>query len=97
MSADLDLAPNPDAMRIARERRAAALEIAEREGLLGRRDRSIGGRVPSKLVDLALQRSGATSATELLVYALAKVALEDDFGRRLVARTGRVPKGTFAD
>jgi hypothetical protein len=87
----------PDAERIARERHAAALETAEREGLLGLRDRSIGGRIPSKLLDRALQLSGATSTTELLVHALAEVALEDDFGKRLVARKGRVPKGTLAD
>jgi hypothetical protein len=32
------------------------------------------------------------SDTELLEYALAKVALEDDFGTRLIRRKGRVAK-----
>ena len=97
MAAGFSPGLDPDGVRIASERRAAALEIAEREGLLGPRDRSIGGRVPSRLLDRALQLSGTASTTELLVYALAKVALEDDFGRRLVDRKGHVPKGTLAD
>jgi len=32
------------------------------------------------------------SDTELLEYALARVALEDDFGLKLIARQGRVPR-----
>jgi hypothetical protein len=44
------------------------------------------------LVAAAKERSGIASDTELLEYALAKVALEDDFGAKLVAREGRIPK-----
>jgi hypothetical protein len=44
------------------------------------------------LVDAAKARSGIKSDTELLEYALARVALEDDFGQKLTAREGRVPR-----
>jgi hypothetical protein len=44
------------------------------------------------LIRLAKERSGLTSDTQLLEYALAKVALEDDFGPKILARTGRVAK-----
>ena len=38
----------------------------------------------------AKKKSGISSDTELLEYALAKVALEDDFGTKLVRRKGRI-------
>lgn len=82
-----------DPVRIGRERREAALKSAEEEGLLGPQDDAIAGRVPTKLLERAKQRSGAQSTDELLLYALTKVALEDDFGPLLVARKGRVPRG----
>jgi hypothetical protein len=44
------------------------------------------------LVDTARARCGIESDTELLEYALAWVALEDNFGRKLIAREGRVPQ-----
>lgn len=80
---------------LARVRRKLAFEAADAEGLLGARDTAVGGRVPSKLLAAARARSGAASTSELLLYALSKVALEDDFGRQLLARRGRVPKGTL--
>jgi hypothetical protein len=43
-------------------------------------------------VAAAKEKSGIASDTELLEYALAKVALEDDFGAKLVRRKGRVAK-----
>src|SRR5690349_20589513 len=85
------------AVEIAQERREAAFRAAAEEGLLGTKDGSIGGRVPMKLLERAKERSGVDSTSELLLYALTKVALEDDFGRRLVARKGSVSRGTFAD
>jgi len=35
-------------------------------------------------------KSGVASDTDLLEYALAKVALEDEFGAELVRRKGRI-------
>jgi len=66
------------------------LETAKDVGLLtGARSR-IAGRIRKQLVDAAKARSGIKSDTDLLEYALARVALEDDFGRKLIARKGRV-------
>jgi hypothetical protein len=74
------------------DRRAGVLATAREEGLLGVKDKAIGGRVPASLLEAAKSRSGIQSDSELLLYALSKVALEDDFGHKLVARNGRVPR-----
>jgi hypothetical protein len=66
------------------------LETAERAGLLRGENGRIAGRVRAELIRLAKERSGLTSDTQLLEYALAKVALEDDFGPKILARKGRV-------
>jgi len=71
-------------------RRTAVLETAKDVGLLtGARSR-IAGRIRKQLVDAAKARSGIKSDTDLLEYALARVALEDDFGQKLIARKGRI-------
>ena len=68
------------------------MDTARRLGLLEGQNGRIGGRVQRDLVAAAKEKSGITSDTELLEYALAKVALEDDFGAKLVRRKGRIPK-----
>lgn len=72
--------------------RRAVLETALKLGLLGGENRRIGGRVCRDLVAAAKKKTGITSDTELIEYALAEVALEDDFGTRLIRRKGRVAK-----
>ena len=72
-------------------RRTAVLETAKDVGLLAGARSRIAGRIRKHLVDAAKARSGIKSDTDLLEYALARVALEDDFGPKLVARKGRVP------
>ena len=42
------------------------------------------------MIRSAKERSGLTSDTQRLEYALEKIALEDDFGPKILARTGRV-------
>ncbi len=76
-------------------RRAAVIRTAQERGLMGSKDRQLGGRFSDALVDEAKRVSGITENTDLLTYALIRVALEDDFGERLLARKGSVPKGTF--
>jgi hypothetical protein len=73
-------------------RHEVVLETAKRAGLLRGENGRIAGRVRTELIRLAKERSGLTSDTQLLEYALAKVALEDDFGPKILARTGRVAK-----
>lgn len=92
MSVDVEW---PD--RAPPNRRADVLAAARRMGLIGTKDKTIAGRVPSALVEAAKTRSGIQSDSELLLYALSKVALEDDFGPRLLALKGSVPKDVVLD
>jgi hypothetical protein len=73
-------------------RRQAVIATARQLGLLTGKNSRIGGRIRCDLVAAAKERSGIASDTELLEYALARVALEDDFGRKLVRRKGRVAR-----
>jgi hypothetical protein len=73
-------------------RRTATLATAQTEGLPGVKDKTIAGRVPAPLVAAAKDRSGIKTDSGLLLYALSKVAPEGDFGRRLVARKGQIPR-----
>jgi hypothetical protein len=61
---------------------------AKQAGLLGGENSHVGARVPQQLIQQAKARTGIDSTTDLVEYALAKVALEDDFGAKLVARKG---------
>ncbi|WP_051949495.1 hypothetical protein [Methylosinus sp. PW1] len=71
-------------------RRRAVMDTARELGLLGGENGRIGGRVRRNLVTAAKKKSGIASDTKLLEYALAKVALEDDFGTKLVRRKGQI-------
>lgn len=89
------LKPSPEPERSvgpAILRRRSVIDTARQLGLLGGENSRIGGRVRRDLVAAAKEKSGIRSDTELLEYALAKVALEDDFGSKLVRRKGRVSK-----
>jgi hypothetical protein len=80
----------PSAGEASRRRHQVVIETAERAGLLRGENGRIAGRVRAELIRLAKERSGLTSDTQLLEYALAKIALEDDFGPKILARKGRV-------
>jgi hypothetical protein len=75
----------------ARHRRERVVAAAAEAGLLAGGRSPLGARLPQPLIEAAKARTGLTSTTEVVEYALAKVALEDDFGAKLVARKGRVP------
>jgi len=76
---------------IARTRNRLVLDQAKAEGLLGSaKNTRLSGRVSTELVDAAKKRAHVTSDTELLELALSRLALEDDFGARLVARKGSI-------
>jgi hypothetical protein len=72
-------------------RRRSVVAAAKAAGLLTGDNSALGARVPHRLVTQAKERSGISSTTDLVEYALAKVALEDDFGSKLVARKGTIP------
>ena len=79
-----------EADRTASLRRRSVVDTAKAAGLLSGENGRIAGRVRQPLIEAAKARSGIVSDTELLEYALARVALEDEFGRKLVARKGQV-------
>lgn len=75
-----------------RPRERAILSAASAAGYLrGEKTERIGGRVTRKLLSAAKERSGLTSQTELLEYALSMVALEDDYGATLLSMKGSIP------
>jgi hypothetical protein len=67
------------------------LKQARDAGVLGAgKDARITGRVSSVLVEAAKARAGISSETGLIELALATLALDDDFGARLVGLNGSV-------
>ncbi|SER24659.1 hypothetical protein [Sphingobium sp. YR768] len=73
------------------QRHEAVMAAAKAAGLLSGANSKLSVRVPRELIDRAKMQSGFASTTDLVEYALAKVALEDDFGARLVGRKGSIP------
>jgi hypothetical protein len=72
-----------------REHIGAVLMAADEAGLLGEKDARVGARISRVLLHNARQRTGITSDSELIEFALANVALADDF-----AETYRRLEGT---
>lgn len=73
-------------------RSRAKLAQARAAGMLGEtKDARIASRVSSDLLAAARRRAGSESDSELIEIALATLALEDDFGDKLVRRKGSVP------
>lgn len=78
---------------LAALRNTATLDSARAAGLLGdAKDARVAGRVSSELVAAAKKRAGLSSDTDVIEIALARLALEDDFGARLVRNKGSVPR-----
>jgi hypothetical protein len=74
-----------------RRRTDLVMSEAKKAGLLGGpKDKVIRGRVPASLVTAAKKRAGVKSDTELLEVALSSLALEDDFGEKLLKRKGSI-------
>jgi hypothetical protein len=68
------------------------LKVARSEGFIppSDKDARVSGRVHRSLLNAAKQRTGLTSETALLEYALAKVAIEDDFGEQFARLRGSI-------
>lgn len=76
---------------IAEARLASVTAMAEAAGLRTGDRGAIGARVHISLIEAAKARSGLSATTAVIEYALAKVALEDDYGAKLLALKGTVP------
>jgi len=68
-------------LEIGRARFESVMAAAERSGLLRDKSGRIGVRVSPKLVAEAKRLTGIEADTELIEFALASIALEDDFLR----------------
>ena len=78
---------------LAAMRNRAALESARAAGLLGgAKSARVAGRVPAELVAAAKKSAGLSSDTDLIEVALAKLAMEDDFGVKLMRDKGALPR-----
>lgn len=66
------------------------MTAAERSGLLKEKSGRIAGRVSAALVARAKKRTGIQTDTDLIAFALANVALEDDFAETFKKVRGAV-------
>jgi hypothetical protein len=74
-------------------RNRATLESARAAGLLrGAMSARVAGRVSAELVAAAKKSAGVVSDTDVIEVALAKLALEDDFGLKLARNKGAAPR-----
>jgi hypothetical protein len=68
----------------------AVMRAAERSGLLDEKSGRIGGRVSRRLVAQAKKETGIKTDTDLIEFALASVALEDNFAEVFRKSRGKV-------
>ncbi|MPZ30606.1 MAG: hypothetical protein GEV13_06355 [Rhodospirillales bacterium] len=66
------------------------MQAAKQAGLLRGKGGRIGGRVSPVLIRQAKQQTGIETDTDLIEFALATVALEDNFARAFKASRGKV-------
>jgi hypothetical protein len=75
---------------VSKARFEAVMQAAEQSGLLGEKSGRIGGRVSSALVEQAKRQTGIETDTDLIEFALATVALEDNFAEVFRKSRGKV-------
>jgi len=80
----------PDPLAAERARVERTLHEAAEMGLLEGKGARISGRVSPALIKQAKRMSGIDSDTKLIEFALAMIALEDEFPRAFAASRGTV-------
>ncbi|EHP83643.1 hypothetical protein [Methylorubrum extorquens] len=78
---------------IKREQVVAVMALAQASGLTAGKDSRISGRVSSELIERAKARTGLESDTELVEFALANLAVEDNFAQVFRELHGTVDPG----
>ncbi len=68
----------------------AVMQAAAQSGLLSQKSARIGGRVTPALVKQAKRETGIETDTDLIEFALAAVALEDNFADAFMESRGKV-------
>ncbi len=66
------------------------MTAAEQSGLLKEKSSRIAGRVSPALVEEAKRRTGIEADTDLIAFALANVALQDNFAQAFKDAHGKV-------
>jgi len=69
---------------------AAVMKAAEQSGLLKEKNGRIAGRVSLALMEQAKKSTGIQTDTDLIAFALANVALEDNFPETFRKSRGKV-------
>ena len=69
------------------------MKAAARSGLLKEKSSRIAGRVSPALVKQAKRRTGIDADSDLIAFALANVALEDNFAEAFNDARGKVAAG----
>jgi hypothetical protein len=75
---------------VSKARFEAVMLAAEQSGLLSGKSGRIGGRVSPALVKQAKRQTGIEADTDLIEFALASVALEDNFAETFNQSRGKV-------
>jgi hypothetical protein len=75
---------------VSKARFEAVMKAAEQSGLLSEKSGRIGGRVSPALVKQAKRQTGIETDTDLIEFALATVALEDNFAGAFKESRGKV-------
>jgi hypothetical protein len=75
---------------VSKARFEAVMQAAEQSGLLNEKGGRIGGRVSPALVRQAKRQTGIETDTDLIEFALATVALEDNFADVFKETRGKV-------
>jgi len=75
---------------VSKTRFEAVMRAAEKSGLLNEKGGRIGGRVSPALVRQAKRQTGIETDTDLIEFALATVALEDNFADVFEESRGKV-------
>lgn len=75
---------------VSKARFEAVMRAAEQSGLLNEKGGRIGGRVSPALVRQAKRQTGIETDTDLIEFALATIALEDNFADLFKESRGKV-------
>ena len=75
---------------VSKARFEAVMQAAKQSGLLSEKSGRIGGRVSPALVKQAKRQTGIETDTDLIEFALATVALQDNFAVALKESRGKV-------
>jgi hypothetical protein len=81
---------NTGQLAISKARFEAVILAAERSGLLRGKSGRIGGRVSPALVRQAKRQTGIVTDSDLIEFALASVALVDNFAESFKESRGKV-------